>query len=152
MRRWRNITALFTTAIVILAAGLFYFALRHDERWIKHVNKSSVAIENQTEAHVEIVSLTVGGERRAVDRGLEAGEFTLLLGFFKETKPSESLALELVFRRGATGAAELFRHGAPEQHVARECDFRLVILADGVEVARSGAARSGSQACFFSGP
>jgi hypothetical protein len=150
MRRWRNITALFTTGVLMVAAGLDYFWWRQDDWWIKHVNKTSVAIENRTDESVEIVSLSVSGVRRHVNRPLAAGEFTLLLGFFAETTPSQRPEFELLFKRGQHDTTQVFYHRAAKQHIARECDYKLVIGPEGVGVTRSGDTGTGSaRACPF---
>jgi hypothetical protein len=137
MRRRRNITAWFTGIIVIASVGLVYGLMRQNRWWNLNINATSVAIENRGDESVEIVSLSVDGLRRDVNQRLEAGAFTLLLGFYSEISPGGYLAFELVFKPGPSGTEQIFRHRAAVRHRAQQCDFKFVMRPEGMDIARS---------------
>jgi hypothetical protein len=136
MRRRRNMTALFTTAVLVVTIGLIYSLIRQNEWWLTRINKTSLAIENRTDDRIEIVSVSIDGKRRGATR-LAAGEFTMLLGFFTAFSPDGHLEFELVYRVGEAGAARIYRHRASKEAVASECDFKFIIGEEGIDAARS---------------
>jgi hypothetical protein len=142
MLRWLIKTALFTTMVLIISMGLNRLFDDRISWWHYRVNKASVLVENRTDESIEIVGLTVGGERRDVNRQLRPGEFTMLLGFYTETTPDADQAVELLLRPAATSMTGTFHHRPAKSHKPSECDFKLVIVPGGIEATRSCAEKS----------